>query len=424
MRYRFLLATGLSLSVCLVATQAQPSPILKIEEQRQAAAKLKIDQALSDAIKDAENLQRSGSTQRAIERLKQAQRLLDDPILSKDFADARRNQLTLAIKNVTTGERLAPEPTTNPHKAVDAAKLKAMMEADGEIRRSMDTIAALMKGGAIEQAKKEVDALAKKYPDHPTMLVMPELVNRTKTIDDIREIHAKQVENIRLAMVDLQKGSTLPKYDYEFPANWKELSERRKTQLTPEMKAVLAGLRSPITIDVKNAPVGDLLKSISEKIKLPIQLDKATMQEVGIDISSPVTVSTGTETQARTALKKVLASFNLTYIVKGGAIHVVTPEKAAQTMETRVYYIGDLILSNTATPGVPRFSPIGNELERQAMMRNVENLIDHIKKADPNSWKGGGSDGKGEISYHAASMALIVKASAEVHGMLSGTFGK
>ena len=106
-------------------------------------------------------------------------------------------------------------------------------------------------------------------------------------------------------------------------------------------------------------------------------------------------------------------------------INVVTREKAASMMETRVYYIGDLVTplggGFTGVPGRASAPTTDPDLAR----KNVENLIKQIKESiDPNSWKGGPSDGKGEISYHPASMALIVKASAEVHGMMSNTLNK
>ena len=78
-------------------------------------------------------------------------------------------------------------------------------------------------------------------------------------------------------------------------------------------------------------------------MKQPIILDKATMQDAGIDQSTATTVQPGTTVSARTALKMALANIGLTYVIKDNTIHVVTREKAANMMETRVYYIGDLV---------------------------------------------------------------------------------
>src|SRR5262249_207532 len=202
-------------------------------------------------------------------------------------------------------------------------------------------------------------------------------------------------------------------------------TERRKPQLNPKLKAVLAALRTPVEIDKTNAPLGDILKALQQAMKQPIVLDKQTMQDAGIDQSTAVTVQPGTTVSARTALKMTLANVGLTYVIKHNTMQVVTREKAANMMETRVYYVGDLVTPvGGAFVGVPgRYSATMTDPDE--VRRNVDNLIKQIKESiDPNSWKGGPSDGKGEITYHPASMALIVKASAEVHGMMANTFNK
>ena len=115
-----------------------------------------------------------------------------------------------------------------------------------------------------------------------------------------------------------------------------------------------------------------------------------------------------------------LSAHGLTYVIKNNMIEVVTRDKAAAMMETRVYYIGDLITPlGGGFTGVPGRFSVPN-VDAQQVRKNAEALISQIKQSiDPASWKGGGSDGRGEITFHAASMALIVKASAEVHGMMS-----
>ena len=160
-------------------------------------------------------------------------------------------------------------------------------------------------------------------------------------------------------------------------------------------------------------------------MKQPIILDKTTMQDAGIESSTPTTVSPGYPVSARMALKTALANHGLTYVIKDNMIQVVTRDKAASMMETRVYYIGDLVTPlGGGFSGVPGRAAVPN-VDPDQVKRNVDQLIKQIKESiDPPSWKGGGSDGKGEVTYHSASMALIVKASAEVHGMMANTFNK
>jgi hypothetical protein len=426
MRSRYLLAPALLAGAFTLAAPAQENRLLKQQEQLQAVAVQKVESSLKEALAEAKRLQQAGSSARAAERVRSAIRLLDDPILPKKNVDTWRAQLNEALRSVEAGKK--PEVTlesTNPNKEAEVARIKAMIEEDKEIRRGVDTVGSLMKAGDVAQAKKEVEALSKKHPGNPTVLVLPNLIARTMSIDDVRAVHQKQIENIRLALIDLQKTATMAKIDYELPADWKEKTERRKPQLDPKLKAVLAALRTPVDIEKTSAPLTEVLKTISTAMKQPIILDKKTMQDAGIESSTPTSVSPGTTVSARTALKMALGEHGLTYVIKENTIQVVTRDKAASMMETRVYYIGDLITPlGGGFSGVPGRSAVPN-VDQEQVKKNVDALIRQIKESiDPPSWKGGGSDGKGDITYHSASMALIVKASAEVHGMMAGTLNK
>lgn len=425
MRLRYFLIPAMLVGAFACSAAAQ-NGLLKQQEKLQAVAMQKVENGVRDAVAEAQRLQRAGSNARASERLRAAMRLLDDPILPKKNVDAWRVQLNAALAGVERGNRPIELRESNPEKEAEVARVKKMIADDQEIRRSVDTVASLMKAGDIAQAKKEVEALNKKFPENPTAVVLPNLIAKTMTLEEIKEVHARQMENIRLTLIDLQKTATMAKLDYELPADWKEKTERRKPKLSPKLKAVLAALREPVEIDKTNAPLSEVLKSLSTLMKQPIILDKSTMLEAGVDQSTQTTVQPGRAVSAKTALKLALANHGLTYIIRDNMIQVVTREKAAQTMETRVYYIGDLVTpKSNGFVGVPGRASAPIVQDPDQARKNVENLIEQIKASyDPNSWKGGGTDGKGEITYHPSSMALIVKASAEVHGMMGNSFNR
>lgn len=425
MRIQHFISAGL-VALAVAANAPAQDQLLKQQERLQVVAMQKVEAAIREALADAQKLQAANSNVRAAERLRSALRLLDDPILLRKSTDVWRAQLNDAIRMVEAGKRpeLTAATPANPAKAAELEKRKAWLEEDANIRRSMDTIAALYKAGAMTQAKKEIDAIAGKYPANPTVIALPDLITKSKSIEDIRVIHAQQAEAYRLAIQELDKTAMVPKKDMEFDEKrFREITELRKTKIDPAMKSVLTSLKSMVEFDIKNTTLPEALKQVSATLKQPITIDKQTMTDAGIDASTVATLQTPTAVQGRTALKMLLASYNLTYIVKDGRIQVVTREKASQTMETRVYYLGDLVAGTGAIPGgAIRLGTVYDQLQQQ---QNVQEIINMVKNSvDPNSWKGAGSDGKGEITYHAPSMALVVKASAEVHGLLAGTLGK
>ena len=421
MRYRYFLAAAIAGGTFGLDVTAQD--LLKQQEKLQVVAMQKVETNVRDAVAEAQRLQAAGSNVRAAERLRAALRMLEDPILPKKDVDAWRTTLTSALRLAEAGKKLEiSDPKANPLKEAEVARIKAMIEEEKEIRRGVDTVGSLIRAGDIRQANKEVESLAKKFPDNATVNVLPSLVSRAITLEDVKAVHARQIENIRLAMVDLQKTATMAKMDYELPADWKEITERRKVQLSPKLKAVMAALRTSVEIDKTNAPLSEVLKALQTAMGQPIVLGKDTMQEVGVDQSTPTTCSPGTSVTARTALRMALANHGLTYIIRDNTIFVVSRDKATQTMETRVYYIGDLVLgTGSLTPGTLR---PGVKSDEEQTRKAVEGLIEQLKGIDPASFKGGPSDGKGDIRYHAPSKSLIVKASAEVHGMMANSFNR
>lgn len=80
---------------------------------------------------------------------------------------------------------------------------------------------------------------------------------------------------------------------------------------------------------------------------------------------------------------------------------------------TRVYYLGDL------AKGVGPFGAVqwGPNLNLQQTLANADTIVKAIKQSvDPMCWKENG--GPCTITFHYPSMAIIVKASAEVHSSL------
>ena len=426
MKLRHFFSAGMIAGAIAASSPAQDQ-LIRQQEKLQAVAIQKVEASIRDTLNEAQRLQAAGSNARAAERIRQSMRLLDDPVLPQKKTDQWRTQLSEALSRAEKGQRvdvsLTSAKTNSPLKAADLEKRKAWLAEDAEIRRSIDTIAALYKAGALTQAQKEIDAIAGKYPANPTTIALPGLISKTKTLEEIRLIHAQQAESYRLAALELDRTSIMPKKDLEFDEKrFKEITELRKPKLDPVMKSMLTSLKTPVEFDIKNVTLMEALKQISAQLKQPITLDKQTMTEAGVDVSTPATLQTPTAVQGRTALKMLLGSYNLTYIVKEGRIQVVTREKASQTMETRVYYLGDLVTGTGAIPGgAIRLGAVADQLQAQ---QNVAEIVNMVKNSvDPNSWKGAGSDGKGEITFHAPSQALVVKASAEVHGMLAGTLG-
>ena len=128
----------------------------------------------------------------------------------------------------------------------------------------------------------------------------------------------------------------------------------------------------------------------------------------------------------------VVAKYNLSYWIVDEGIEVVSQEKSRTTLLTRTYYVGDLaavfapptwnyqIWRNAWGNPVVLYgpNPAGTPLGQQLIMRqNVESLMQMIMGIDT---QGFGADGQARITYHPATMSLVIKATAENHQKIMG----
>ncbi len=95
-----------------------------------------------------------------------------------------------------------------------------------------------------------------------------------------------------------------------------------------------------------------------------------------------------------------------------GVVWVTTTPRAREFMVTKSYSIGDLAI------------PIGFGFFPEAQEAlNVLSLIDTIVTSiDPDSWQQRG--GPGTIRYFPPTRTLIIRQSAEIHGMVKGSLYK
>ena len=291
------------------------------------------------------------------------------------------------------------------------------------MREGLKTIDAAQTAGRTAEANAEVARLSKLYPTNPSVIALGQKESMQSRLADAQ---AHYVESSRRWVAN-QKNintSSLPAVtDMEFPADWKEKSERRLramgAQLTAKEKKIIEALDKPVSVAFTDRPLEEALQDLSNMLDQPLLIDKKSLEDLGIvDLKKGATLQ-AKGISARTALRSILSAQGLTFVVKDETIQVVTVEKAKTMMTTRVYYLGDIV-QGVGPFGGPEWGPFINAQQTQA---NVESLIDVIKKIDPLSWSGPETGGAGTITFHAPSMSLIVRNSAEVHHSLAKSFG-
>jgi hypothetical protein len=144
---------------------------------------------------------------------------------------------------------------------------------------------------------------------------------------------------------------------------------------------------------------------------MTILIEESSLKDAMADYDDPVTFKSNT-LNVRTILKKVLADRGLTYVIKEGSLHVVTPQKAREHMVVRAYPVAELL-------GTEDRNIWGPLWKRAFELQHAQTLVNMIQTSvDPAMWNING--GPGSVTFHEPTRALIIRASAEMHYVLNG----
>lgn len=95
-------------------------------------------------------------------------------------------------------------------------------------------------------------------------------------------------------------------------------------------------LKQPINVHFVEAPLEQVLLHVAQQLNDNLVLDGKALSEVGLPVNQPVTAD-WKGVPAKESLQWLLEPLDLTYLVRGEAIEVTTPEKADEHLTVRVH---------------------------------------------------------------------------------------
>ncbi|MFO0876597.1 MAG: hypothetical protein U0840_04420 [Gemmataceae bacterium] len=238
--------------------------------------------------------------------------------------------------------------------------------------------------------------------------------SRSRSVTEARLDRSRNLDRYARVARAVEEAAVPESQNMRFPKDWAELSKKRSsgTKLTALEKSIMKALASPIAAEFDKNTLEEVVAYLRKVTGVEIILDKRALEEVSVTYESPVTLKLRAST--RTVLKRILSDLNLTYVIKDEAIQITSRERANQMTTTRTYYIGDLatVVDITLPP----------ELTQLIMVENVNRIIANItQNVDSQSWKVNNPDAAGAIVFDPVTMTLVVKQTAEIHFMLSGS---
>lgn len=413
------LACGLAVS----AVAQQPDRLVQEAQRAKQIAEATAEAEVADAIKLNTSLAKS-APEKAVQNLK-AQMLKVDT--ARDLGSAKRQELadrlTAAINGVQRGGRATDTQVTDRARALTEKNRRAADAALAEakdVQTGINEVARLIDARKDREAKAKIAELVGKYPDNAAVLQLKDTNVNADAVAAAKFLAQQSAEGFRLAMNGVQESAIPTNRDMTFPKNWKDMQELKDKlnapKLTAEEKKLIASLDKAIDTPLKDAPFEEAVQLISTKIDQKIYIDKKSLEDTGLDLRKPVDVPGGVS--ARSALRVMLQSQNLTFLVRDNIIQVVSLDRAKDMLVSRAYDVRDLV-----GVGGPFNNPIvwGSLLDAQQTLENARILIDAIQRSvDPRVWRDGNGVGGGPatITFHYPTMSIIVRAPSEVHADL------
>jgi general secretion pathway protein D len=398
--------------------------------ERVAAQKLEAD--VRRALREAERLIRTDRA-KAVECLKGAlAQLEDDRTLSQERRESLKRMLKDRIRVTESTTADAQSGTINSVKNRPGSEGNHRVVDQEKARQRLKTIQELQEEGKTEAASREASGLAQQHPQDTVAQAAERTTRAADQIANARRYQRDHDRQLASGFRDIDRSNTLPGGDLEFPKDWKERTKGRTTTvpLTAKERSILQALNSTISVNFKESKLEDVIEYLQTYIGQPILLDREGMKEVEISYDTAITLNVKGVT-VRTVLRKILGELGMAYVIKEETIQATSAQRARETMAVRRYYIGDLLagmgaLGTLTGPqaavqnfwGVPFGAAANAQSQAMQKMESVKQLMDLIQSSvDPQTWQAHG--GSGTITFHAPSMSLVIKQSAEVHALLA-----
>lgn len=142
------------------------------------------------------------------------------------------------------------------------------------------------------------------------------------------------------------------------PKMWEELTRRRlrmmertNRRLTPDEQEIEKNLSTRVSVNLKNVPLAEALKTLCDLANIPVFLDPQGLQVEGITSDQPVTLELTKEIPLRSALNILLQPLRLNYIIEDNVLKITSQGARNAKVYAETYNVADLVIP------IPNFVP-------------------------------------------------------------------
>jgi hypothetical protein len=173
---------------------------------------------------------------------------------------------------------------------------------------------------------------------------------------------------------------------------------------------ILKALDRKLTFQYDKKPLFEVAADLQRRLKVPVLLDRAGLQEVGITLNASVKFhSEGVS--AKSSLNQLLETINptITFAINNEVLHITTREAAEEKLEYIAYPCADLVLPNAMLEGDCQILDpvlVRSQADFDALIEMIMVMV------SPDSWPEGTYSGMREFEVPPL---LIIEQTTEVH---------
>lgn len=179
-----------------------------------------------------------------------------------------------------------------------------------------------------------------------------------------------------------------------------------------EIARIEKTLNAKADFDFTESPLKDVAATVGKLHEIPILLDRAALEDAGIENNTPVTISVR-NLKLRQALALLLRDLELTWIVSDGVLTITTREAAERRLITRAYPVLDLVEVASKQPDLSPLSAAADSDYDSLMELTTVTIA-------PDAWDEVG--GPGAIGVMGAYGFFVINQTYEIHQQLENFY--
>ncbi len=371
-----------------------------------------------------------------------------------EFEDriAQLNDLDASIEAASEQRAAAQQGQLDERARAEAAERRKVQQNERErtISLLLDQARDFQMNMRYREALDTIEQLLLIDPINPSGLLLKEAYENIILYMEFSEITAQRDRQFAGLRLEAERALVPPLNVVNYPENWPAISQSREAQAefvdSAANRRVLAQLQeSRVQMNLQDNPLESALAFIAQQAQVDVDIEWETLETLGIDRNTPVTLRLAGSVNATTALDRLLAKaspddFNAAdWGILDGLLTITSAESLLDKTAVGIYDINDLLHEVPDYPDVPELDlqqalqssqggggqsafqdQGGNEIEETPLEDRINEIIEIIENNIEEDR--GFLEGRWTITPYRG--LLIVRATPKAHRQIGGLLDK